>query len=120
MKESVGLGEKIYSYLKDNNDEDKAKWKRKCFIKRKVKLEDYKNCLEASQIDVDRLKEFINNKLILKTQQIFNRKRHNVFTEKINKIALNSNDDKTMQSIDSIETYAHGTSKGLLYKKEEI
>ena len=25
-----------------------------------------------------------------------------------------------MQSIDSIETYAHGTSKALLYKKEEI
>ena len=25
-----------------------------------------------------------------------------------------------MQSIDSIETYAHGTSKDLVYKKEEI
>ena len=30
----------------------------------------------------------------------------NVFTEEINKIALSSNDDKRMQSIDSIETYA--------------
>ena len=25
-----------------------------------------------------------------------------------------------MQSIDSIEAYTHGMSKGLLYKKEEI
>ena len=29
---------------------------------------------------------------------------HNIFTDKINKIILISNDDKRMQSIDSIET----------------
>ena len=34
MIEFVGLREKTYSYLKDNNDEDeKAKSTRKCFIK---------------------------------------------------------------------------------------
>ena len=38
---------------------------------------------------------------------------HNVFTEVINKIALRSNDDKRMRSIDSIKTYAYGTSKDL-------
>ena len=36
------------------------------------------------------------------------------------KIALSSNDDKRMQSIDSIETYAYGTSKDLVTQKEEI
>ena len=36
-----------------------------------------------------------------------------VFTEEINKIALSSNDDKIIQSIDSIETYAYGTRKYL-------
>ena len=46
--------------------------------------------------------------------------RHNVFTEKINKIALSSSDDKRMQSIDSIETYAYGTSKDLICKEENI
>ena len=66
-------------------------------------------------------KEFIkNNELILKTQQRFRSEKHNVFTEEINKIALSSNDDKRIQSIDSIETYAHITSKDLAYKKEEI
>ena len=35
-------------------------------------------------------------------------------------IALSSNDDKRMQSVDSIETYAYGASKGLVTKKEEI
>ena len=92
----------------------------KCVIKRKLKFENYKNCLEATQpenkinylemdkIDIDSIKEnhkeFIkSNKSILKIRQ-----RYNVFTEEINKIALISNDDKRMQSIDSIETYAYG------------
>ena len=50
MKEVVGLRAKIYSYFKDKNDEDKkTKVTKKCTIKRKFKLEDYKNCLEAAQ-----------------------------------------------------------------------
>ena len=40
-------------------------------------------------------KEFIkNNKLILKSQQIFRSKKHNLFTENVNEIALSVNDDK--------------------------
>ena len=46
--------------------------------------------------------------------------KDNVFTEEINKIALSSNDDKRMQSIDLIETYAYGMSKVLVSEKEEI
>ena len=66
-------------------------------------------------------KEFIKtNKLILKAEQRFRSEKHNVFTEEINKIALSSNDDKRIQWINSIETYAHGTSKDLVCKKEEI
>ena len=38
----------------------------------------------------------------------------------MNKIALNSNDDKRMKSIDSIKSYAYGTSKDLVSKTEEI
>ena len=59
-------------------------------------------------------------KLILKTQQRFRNEKCNVFAEEINKIALSSNDDKRIQSIDSIETCAHRTSKDLVRKKEEI
>ena len=50
MKEFVGLRAKTYSYLKDNNDEDK-KAKGRSVIKRKLKFEDYRNCLEAAQIE---------------------------------------------------------------------
>ena len=45
---------------------------------------------------------------------------HNAFTEEIIKIALSSSDDKTIQSIDSIETYAYRTRKDLIRKKEEM
>ena len=61
-----------------------------------------------------------NNKLILKIQQRFKSDRHNVFTDEINKIALNSNNHKKKQSIDSTETYAYRASKDLVSKKEEI
>ena len=61
-----------------------------------------------------------NNRLISKTQQRLKSERHNIFTEEINKIALSSNDDKRMQSIDSIQTSAYGTSKDLVSEKEEI
>ena len=44
------------------------------------------------------------NKSVVKTQQRFKCERHNVLTEEINKIALSSNDDKRIQSIDSMET----------------
>ena len=46
--------------------------------------------------------------------------KHNVFTEETNKIALSSNDDKRMQSIDSIETYPHGMSKDIIWKQGKI
>ena len=80
MKEFVELQEKTYSYLKDNNDEDKkSKRQKKCIIIRELKSQEYKNCLKAAQIDrkinclrkkeidVDSLKKRPKNKLILRT-----------------------------------------------------
>ena len=60
------------------------------------------------------------NKSILKTQQRFITEKQSIFTEEINKIALSSNDDKRMQSIDLIEAYAYGTSKDLVSEKEKV
>ena len=46
------LGEKIYSYLMhDGNEDKKAKDTKKCSIKRKVKFENYRNCLKVTQLD---------------------------------------------------------------------
>ena len=110
------------------------RYKKLCW-KRKLKFQDYKNCLKPSQIinivkyfekkgvDDDSIKEdnkeFIKNKLLLKSQQRFKIERHNVFTEKIRKITLSSNDDKRMQSIYSVETYPYEMSKDIIWKKEK-
>ena len=52
MKKIVGLKAKTYSYLIDDGSEDKkAKGTNKCVIKRKHRLEDYENCLEAAQLE---------------------------------------------------------------------
>ena len=45
---------------------------------------------------------------------------HNALTEEINKITLSSNNDKRMQSIYSVETYAYGTSRDTVSEKEDI
>ena len=77
--------------------------------------------MKLAQIVLKNHKQFIkNNKSKLKTQQRFKSERRNIFTEEINKTALISNDDKRMQSIDSIVTYAYRTSKVLVSVKEEI
>ena len=98
-------------------------------VSKKLKFGNYKIFLEATQvrdkIGIDSInendKEFLkNNKSILKIQQMFKSEKHNVFTEEINKIALSSNNDKRMQSTDSIETYVYGASKDLVSDKKRL
>ena len=77
--------------------------------------------LDKIKIDIDSIKEFIkNNKSILNIQQRFKSEGHNVFTEEINTISLNSNNDKRILSIDSMQAYEYGTCKDLVSDKEEI
>ena len=74
ITEFVTLRPKTYSYLTDYGKEDKkAKGTKKCVIKRMIKFNDYKNCL-------------LKDKVILKSQQRFISKKHNVYIENINKI----------------------------------
>ena len=56
----------------------------------------------------------------MKTQQIFKSKKHNIFAQEINNIALSSNDNKRMKSIDPTETHTYGTNQDLVREKEEI
>ena len=53
MKEFVGLRAKIYSYLKENNDEDKkAKSIKTHVIKRKLKFQDYKTVYKQLKLKI--------------------------------------------------------------------
>ena len=70
----------------------KAKGTKDCGIKGEIKFQNFKKCLE-------------NDKKLLKSQQKFRSKAHSVFTEKVNKIALNANDSKKIQMLDEVTTY---------------
>ena len=95
ITEFITLRPKTYSYLTDDGKEDKkAKGTKKCVIKRMIKFDDYKNCL-------------LKDEILLKSQQRFISKKHDVYTEDINKIAL-SNDDKRIVSSDKITSYPYG------------
>ena len=53
MIKFVGLPAKTFSYLIDDGSEDKkAKGTKKCVIKRKLKFENYRNCLEANKLEI--------------------------------------------------------------------
>ena len=66
-----------------------------------IKFNYYKKCL-------------LNNKVILKSQQRFISKKHDVYTENINKIALTNNDDKRIVSSDKITSYPYGYKGGIV------
>ena len=51
MAKFVRLRAKTYNSLTDDGSEDKlAKGTKKCVIKRTLEFENYKNCLEATQL----------------------------------------------------------------------
>ena len=61
-------------------------------MKHRLMFENYTNSL-------------FNDETILQSQQRFKSHSRNVHTERINKIALSSNDDKKLQTFDKITTY---------------
>ena len=98
MKVFVGVRSKTWAYLMDNNSENKkAKGTKKCMIKKGIMVKNQEDCM-------------FDNKIILKSQQVFRSDHHNVYTVEINKIALISNDDKRSRTLDRITTYPHGTN----------
>ena len=95
ITEFVAFRQKTYSYLTDDCKEDKkAKGTKKSVIKR-IKIDDYKNCL-------------LNGEAVLRSQQRFKCKGHDVYTENFNKIVLSSNDDKKVIAPDKITSYPYG------------
>ena len=84
---------KMCSYVANNGCvQKKAKATKKCIIKKETKFKNYKKYLE-------------NNKAILRSQQTFRSKFHNVFIEKVGKITLSANDDKRSQTLGGVVTY---------------
>ena len=111
MIEFVVLRLRRYSYIMNDGQKikeiKKSKGTKKNVIKRELKLNYYKDCL-------------INNKVILKLQQRFKSKKHNVYTERINGITLSINDDKILKTFDKITTYPYGTNAFKVYESEML
>ena len=83
--------------MEDDSEMKKAKGVKRCVIKRRLMFENYKDSL-------------FNNKTIMWSQLRFKSDHHNVYTEEVNKIALNSNDNKRLQTFDRVTTYPYGAN----------
>ena len=98
IKELALLRPKAYAYIMDDDSEHKkARGTKKRVIKRKRLFEHYRESI------------FIN-KNILKPQQRFKSDYHRVYTEKVNKTAININQVKRLKRFDGITTYPHGAN----------
>ena len=63
MTKFFGLRAKTYNYLiNDGSEDEKSKGTRKCAIKRKLKFENYKNCLRVTQLE-NKIKHLEKNKI---------------------------------------------------------
>ncbi len=102
----VGLRSKLYSYEVDRLRDNKGKWehyvqKKKCkgireyVVKKRITIDDYEKCLFSGESQ-------------LRTMNVIRSRGHNVGTEKINKKALSSDDDKRVILPNKINTLAIG------------
>ena len=117
MTEFVALRAKVYSFLIDAFDDDdyaknkiinkKAKGTKKCVIKNRLIVENYKRSL-------------FNNETILGSQQRFRSNYHTVCTENVNKTALSNNDDKRLRTFDGITTNPYGTNAIMMCQREML
>ena len=93
ITEFVTLRPKTYSFLTDDGKDDKkAKGTKKCVIKKMIKFNDYKKCL-------------LNDEVM--PQQRIISKKHDVYTENVNKIALSNTNDKRIVSSNKITSYPY-------------
>ena len=106
MTDFVALRAKTYSYLDyDGKEEQKARGTKKCDVTRKIKFSDYKICL-------------FDNNPVLRSEEVFKSEFHDVYILRLNKIALNSNDDKRLQTYDKVTIYPYGTGVEKVIKAE--
>ena len=96
MTDFVALRPKLYSYEKLGGSEDKkCKGIKKCVVKKTLTFEDYKTCLFSDSTEY-------------RSQLMFRSSKHEVHTIKVNKVALNRDDDKRISRKDSISTFVIG------------
>lgn len=98
--EFVGLRSKLYSYKMFENSKENKKCKgvKKTVVQEKITHEDYKTCLRTRESQ-------------LRPMNMFRSHGHDMYTERVNKIALSSDDDKRHIMEDGEHTLALGHYK---------
>jgi hypothetical protein len=99
--EFVGLRAKLYSYRMKDCEEKKCKGVKKSVVKKNIDFEDYKTCL-------------LDRKEIYRTMNIIRSHKHEIYSERVNKIALSCEDDKRIILKDGIHTLAHGHRRNVI------
>ena len=96
MTDFVALRPKLYSYKKlDGVEDKKCKGIKKCVVKKTLTFEDYKTCLFSDSTEY-------------RSWLMFRSAKQEVHTIKVNKVALNRDDDKRNSKRDGISTFARG------------
>ena len=98
----AGLSSKLYSYLTEYYGKKgkiveicKAKGVKKNVIEKSITFEDYEKCV------------FFEEK-VMKEMNIIRSKNHEIYSMKVNKVALSPNDDKRLIYLNKIDTKALG------------
>ena len=96
MTEFMALTPKLYSYkVPDGSEDKKCKGIKKCIVKKTLTFEDYKACLFSDSTEY-------------RSQLMFRSSKHEVHSIKVNKVALNRDDDKRISKRDGISMFARG------------
>ena len=97
-EEFVGLRAKLYSYKINDKEEKNFKGVKKNVINKKICHKDFKDCL-------------FNGIPQMRMMNVINHRKHELFTEQINKKALSVDDDKRIILEDKVSTIAIGHYK---------
>lgn len=90
----VGLRPKLYSFkIEEDKAIRKCKGVKKNAIKKEISFDDYKQCLFCGEDQI-------------RSMNIIRSDHHDIYSKKINKIALSANDDKRHEMEDKIHTLA--------------
>lgn len=109
IHEFIGLRPKLYCFTivqkYKNVVKKKSKGIVKSIVEKEITFEDYK-------------KSLFSNEILRKQMQVFKSKKHVIETLRINKVALNCNDDKRHICENGINTVAYGHKDIKCYDKE--
>ena len=115
ISDFISIGPKVYAINYEEydfrNDDYKsklmkrAKGTNKCVVKKHINFNDYMNAL-------------FSEKTIMREQLRFKSDCHNIYTQRVNKIALRNADNKRLQTYDKVTTYSYGTNPFIVCEQE--